>query len=196
MCATGNKTHRHQVQKLQNSAVNITLDGAAKHEHATPFLIELGRLKIKEKVMLKLRIVKHSVTRSPQNAIYHMPVVSKTSIINTSQQQQQQLYVRKYNTCTPIEWPSAPPPLLKDAHSLYTFKNQSFLHLFSSSSERHVFFINLVLPCLRPCCVHRRHYASHFYRILFLIFIVTCIYLQNEAKVTYSFLYSYFTMIY
>ncbi len=132
---TTNKTHMYTIQKLQNFAAKVALGGAAKHEHATPFLRELGWLRIKEKYMLELGIMMYNVTRSSPNAIYHMPLVSELSTVNT--RQQQQLYVPKYNTCTgarstlvagPRLWNSLPPHI-RDAHSLYTFKNQLFLHL-------------------------------------------------------------------
>ncbi len=134
---TINKTHMHKIQKLQNFATKVALGGALKHEHATPFLRELGWLKIKEKYMLKLGIMMYNVTRSSPNVIYHMPLVSDLSTVNT-RQQQQQIYVPKYNTCTgtrstlvagPRLWNSLSPHI-RDTHSLYTFNNQLFLHLF------------------------------------------------------------------
>ncbi len=126
----------HQIQKLQNFAAKAALGGASKHEHATPILRELGWLKIKEKYMFELGIMMYNVTRSSRNAIHHMPLVSDMSTVNT--RQQQQLYVPKYNTCTgarstlvagPRLWNSLPPHI-RDANSLYTFKNKLFLHLF------------------------------------------------------------------
>lgn len=47
---TTNNTLMHQIQKLQNFAAKVAVGGAARHEHATPFLRELGWLKIKTKI--------------------------------------------------------------------------------------------------------------------------------------------------
>lgn len=77
----------HQIQKLQNFVAKVTLSGAAKHEHATPFLRELEWLKIKEKYIFEQGLMMYNVTRSSNNATYHMPAVSEISIINTMQQQ-------------------------------------------------------------------------------------------------------------
>ncbi len=46
---TTNTTTMNQIQKMQNFAAKVTLDGASKHEHATPFLRELRWLKMKQK---------------------------------------------------------------------------------------------------------------------------------------------------
>ncbi len=136
MRGTTNKTQMHQIHKLQNFAAKVALGGASKHEHATPFLRELGWLKIKEKYMFELGIMMYNVTRSSPNVVHHMPSVSDMYTVNTGQQQQ--LYVPKYNTCTGAcstlvagqrLWNSLPPHI-RDAHSLYTFKNKLFLHLF------------------------------------------------------------------
>ncbi len=49
MWGTTNTTTMKKIQKLQNFAAKVTLDGASKHEHATPFLRELRWLKMKQK---------------------------------------------------------------------------------------------------------------------------------------------------
>ncbi len=46
---TANKTHMQQIQKLQSFAAKVTLGGGAKSDHVTPFLRELGWLKINKK---------------------------------------------------------------------------------------------------------------------------------------------------
>ena len=135
---TTNKTNVHQIQKLQDFATKVALGGAAKHEHATPFLRELGWLKIKQKHMLEIGIMIYNVTKkSSPNAIYHMPLVSEISAATT--RQQHQLYVPKHNTCTgarptlvagPTLWNSLPPDI-RNAYSLRSFKKLLFLYLFN-----------------------------------------------------------------
>lgn len=96
---TANKTNMHQIQKLQNFASKVALGGASKHDHATPFLRELGWLKLKQKYMLEIEIMMYVVTKmcSPY-AIYHIPQVSEISAATT--RQQHQLYVPRPHTCT------------------------------------------------------------------------------------------------
>lgn len=95
---TTNKTLMNQVQNLQNFAAKVALGGTAKHEHATPFLRELGWLKIKQKYMLEVGVIMHKAIKSCSPNIYHMPLVSEISTAAT--RQQHQLYVPKTNTCT------------------------------------------------------------------------------------------------
>ena len=45
-----------RIQKLQNFAAKVALGGAAKSEHATPFLRELKWLKIKQQYKSNLHI--------------------------------------------------------------------------------------------------------------------------------------------
>lgn len=82
---TTNKTLMHQVQKLQNFAAKVALGGAAKHEHATPFLRELGWLKIKQKYMLEVGVMMFNVMKSCSSNTYHMPLVSEISTAATRQ---------------------------------------------------------------------------------------------------------------
>ncbi len=49
-------TQTQGVQRLQNFSVKVTLGGAAKHEHVTPYLKELGRLKINQKYYFELEV--------------------------------------------------------------------------------------------------------------------------------------------
>ena len=96
---TTNNTLMHQIQKLQNFAAKVAVGGAARHEHATPFLRELGWLKIKQKYMFEMGTLMFSLTRgSSLNSIFHMPLVSEVSTAAT--RQRHQLYVPKNNTCT------------------------------------------------------------------------------------------------
>ena len=133
---TTSKTLLNQIQKLQNFAAKVALGGAAKHEHATPFLRELGWLKINQRYMYELGVMMYNVTRSSPNAIVKMPLVSEISTAAT--RQQHQLYVPKSNTCTgerstlvagPRLWNSLPHHIT-NSHSLLSFKKHLFLHLF------------------------------------------------------------------
>ena len=49
ICGSANKTHMQQIQKLQNFAAKVALGGGAKRDHVTPFLRELGWLKVNKK---------------------------------------------------------------------------------------------------------------------------------------------------
>ncbi len=46
---TANTTHMNRVQKLQNLAAKVALGGGARRDHATPYLKELGWLKLRQK---------------------------------------------------------------------------------------------------------------------------------------------------
>ena len=128
---TANLTQIGRVQKLQNFAAKVALGGAAKHDHVTPYLKELGWLKVKEKYYFELGVVIYNVTnkRIP-HWLLTLPRVSDVNerIVNT--RQQQQLYVPKYNTCLgeksltvagPSLWNSLPTDV-KDKNSLSSFK--------------------------------------------------------------------------
>ena len=135
---TANKTNMHQIQKLQNFAAKVALGGAPKHDHATPFLRELGWLKLKQKYMLEIGIMMYVITKmSSPYAIYHIPLVSEISAATT--RQQHQLYVPRSHTCTgarstlvagPTLWNSIPQHI-RNANTLRSFKTLLFRHLFS-----------------------------------------------------------------
>ncbi len=153
---TTNKTHIYQIQRLQKFAAKVAPGGASKHEHATPFLRELGWLQIKEKYMFEQGIMMYNVTRSSPNAIHHMPLVSDMSTVNT-RQQQQQLYVPKYNTCTvPHLWlyPDCGTPFLltSETHTNYTLLriNYSFIFL-NKNLESNSYYIS---SCRFPAFYH------------------------------------------
>ncbi len=54
---TANMTHMNQVQKLQNFAAKVALGGGARRDHATPYIKELGWLKLRQKYKYDLRFI-------------------------------------------------------------------------------------------------------------------------------------------
>ena len=118
--------------------MKVALDSALKLDHATPFLRELGWLKLKQKYMLEIGIMMYVVTKmSSPYAIYHIPLVSEISAATT--RQQHQLYVPRSHTCTgarstlvagPTLWNSIPQHI-RNANTLRSFKKLLFRHLFS-----------------------------------------------------------------
>ncbi len=69
-----NATQLQRMQRLQNFAAKIALGGAAKHEHVTPYLKELGWLKINQKYYFELEVTIYRITdkRLP-NWLFHCP---------------------------------------------------------------------------------------------------------------------------
>lgn len=131
-------TYLNQVQKLQNFAAKITLGGGAKHDHATPFLKELGWLRIDNKYKYELGLMTYNVIkRNMPDHIMSLPTVRNIRSLPT--RQQQQLYVPKTNTLIgersmlvagPKLWNTLPSKV-RYANTLSSFKKQLFNHLLS-----------------------------------------------------------------
>ena len=129
-------TQIQRVQKLQNFAAKVALGGAAKHDHVTPYLQELGWLKVKEKYLFEVGVTVYNVIKQRlPHWLITLPIVSDYSVVNT--RQQNQLYVPKCNTCMgmrslqvagPSFWNSLPSDA-RDANSLPSFKNRIKKHL-------------------------------------------------------------------
>ena len=56
-----NATQMQRMQRLQNFVAKVVLGGAAKHGHITPYLKELGWLKISHKYYFELGIIVYNV---------------------------------------------------------------------------------------------------------------------------------------
>ena len=154
---TAISTQIGRVQKLQNIAAKAALGGAAKHDHVTPYLKELGWLKVKQKYYFELGVVLYNViNKRIPHWLLTLPRVSDVNerVVNT--RQQQQLYVPKCNTCLgkksptvagPSLWNSLPTDV-GDANSLSSFK-RCLKNIPTTSSifrcSVHLLFINCIL---------------------------------------------------
>ncbi len=133
---TTNITQTHKIQKLQNFAAKVALGGGAKRDHATPFLKELGWLRVHQKYKYELGIITYNIMNSNvPSHLFSMPRVSDVCTVPT--RQQSNLYVPKTNTSTgarslmvagPKFWNSLPSSI-KNAQSTRTFKKNLFKHL-------------------------------------------------------------------
>lgn len=129
-------TYLNQVQKLQNFAAKITLGGGAKRDHATPFLRELGWLRIDNKYKYELGLMIYNVIKcNTPNHLMSLPKVRDIRSLPT--RQQQQLYVPKTNTLIgersvlvagPKLWNTLPTKV-RNANTQSSFKKQLFHHL-------------------------------------------------------------------
>ena len=88
------------MQKLQNFAAKVALGGAAKSDHVTPFLKELGWLKINQKYKLEIATIIHNlINKKTRDWLFPLPTVSDIHAQNVNTRQTGQLYVPRCNTC-------------------------------------------------------------------------------------------------
>ena len=135
---TTNITLTQQIQKLQNFAAKVALGNGAKFDHATPFLRELGWLKVHQKYKYELGIITYNIIHGNiPNHLFYLPRVS--DICSVSTRQQHNVYEPKTNTCTgarsllvagPKFWNSLPSSI-RNAPSLRTYKKLLFTYLFN-----------------------------------------------------------------
>ena len=135
---TANKSHMQQIQKLQNFAAKVALGGGTKRDHVTPFLRELGWLKINKKYHYELAVMTYNILKGKvPSYLFHLPYVSDMSTVPT--RQQHQLHVPKTRTNTgarsmlvaaPTLWNSLPLSI-RDAQSLSSFKKHLHKYLFN-----------------------------------------------------------------
>ena len=135
---TASSTQINNIQKLQNFAAKVALGGAAKHDHVTPYLKELGWLKVKQKFYFELGVLVYNImNKRVPHWLLTLPRMGDVNehIVNT--RQQQQLYVPRYHTCLgeksltvvgPSLW-NILPTHLRDANSLSSFKRCLKAHL-------------------------------------------------------------------
>lgn len=129
-------TQRQRVQKMQNFAAKVTLGGGKKHDHVTPFLRELGWLKIEYRYKYELAsFVYSSVKAMLPHYLFPMPTIRDICCLPT--RQQHNLHEPNTNTSTgaqsllvagPKLWNSL-PECVKTASTLPTFKKQLYQHL-------------------------------------------------------------------
>ena len=131
-------TYLNHVQKLQNFAAKVALGGGAKRDHATPFLRQLGWLKIDNKYKYELGLMIYNIIKgNTPNYLMSLPTVRDIRPLPT--RQQQQLYVPKTNTLIgersvlvsgPKLWNTLPTKV-RNAATLFSFKKQLLNHLLS-----------------------------------------------------------------
>ncbi len=133
---TASTTRLKQIQKLQNFAAKAAIGGARKQDHATPFIKELGWLKIYQKYLYELGIMMYNVTKgNAPNHLLSLRSVRDVSSVNT--RQQDQLYVPRTKTQSgarsilidgPKYWNSLPSNV-KSAQSTSCIKKNLLLYL-------------------------------------------------------------------
>ncbi|XP_042862817.1 uncharacterized protein LOC122247550 [Penaeus japonicus] len=131
-----NDTQLQRVQKLQNFAAKVALGGARKQDHATPYLRELGWLKIKEKYQYEIALtVFKTFSRDTPDWVLSSPSLNDVSNIET--RYKGQLFIPKVNANTgskslSIEgtklWNSIPRNV-RDANTVPGFKQKLKDHL-------------------------------------------------------------------
>ncbi len=60
---TTNTTHMNRAQKLQNSAAKVALGGGPTRDHATPYLKELGWLKLRQKYKFDIGVFIYNIIK-------------------------------------------------------------------------------------------------------------------------------------
>lgn len=121
---------------MQNFAAKVALGGGNKRDNVTPFLRELGWLKIEKRYTYELAsFVYSSVKAMLPHYLFHMPTIGDLRCLPT--RQQHNLHEPNTNTNTgarsllvagPKLWNSL-PEWIKTASTLPIFKKQLYKHL-------------------------------------------------------------------
>ena len=121
--------HLNRIQKLQNFSARVAIGTVRKYEHISPFLQQLGWMKIKEKYVFNICVFVFKVVRSVfPGWLYDFHTVDTVTGINT--RQASNLVVRRaatsvgsreMNTRGPYLWNKL-PQALRDAGSFNSFK--------------------------------------------------------------------------
>ena len=124
---------------MQKIAAKAALGGAARSEHVTPFLKELGWLKINQKHKFDAAKIVYNLTNiNLPNWLFPLPTVSDMHAHNVNTRQTEQLHVPRCNTCLSTRsfrvaastlWNSLPNDV-KHATYLTTCKTRLKKHLF------------------------------------------------------------------
>ncbi len=89
----------NHIQKLQNFAAKVALGGGARRDHATPYIKELGWLKMRQKHKYDLLVfIYNTIKGNVPSHVLSLPTVRDMRPLST--RQQLQLYVPRTNTCT------------------------------------------------------------------------------------------------
>ena len=121
----------NRIQKLQNFAARVALGNVRKYEHISPFLLQTGWLKMKDKYSYDVCVFIFKVIRNMfPDWLYHFDTVDARTGITT--RRAKDLVVRRANTDIGARemstrgsqlWNSL-PSTLKDEASLTSFRNK------------------------------------------------------------------------
>lgn len=128
----------NECKKCNKFAAKVALGGVAKSEHVTPFLKELGWLKINQKYKFEIATtIQNLIYKNLPNWLFPLPSVSDMHVHSVNTRQIKQLHVPRCNTClgnrsfqvaAPTLWNSLPNDV-KHATSLTSFKKRLKIHL-------------------------------------------------------------------
>ena len=130
-----------RVQKLQNFAARVAIGTVRKYEHISPFLSELGWLKVKDKFTFDVCVFVFKVLRNfYPNWLYNFSTVDSVTGITTRQANNlvsrravTDMGSREITTRGPQLWNSLPTSL-RDKQSLTSFKNELRKYLLNNMS--------------------------------------------------------------
>ena len=123
--------HIKRVQKLQNFAARVALGNVRKYEHISPFLLQMGWLKMKEKFSYNVCVFMFKILRNIfPGWLYHFNTVDSRTRINTRQandlvvrRENTDIGAREMSTCGPLLWNKLPSDI-KHATSITVFRNK------------------------------------------------------------------------
>ena len=144
--------HLNRIQKLQNFSARVAIGTVRKYEHISPFLQQLGWMKIKEKYVFSICVFVFKVVRSVfPGWLYDFHTVDTVTGINTRQAiSYSNLVVRRaatsvgsreMNTRGPYLWNKL-PQALRDAGSFNSFKIKLKEHI-----------LNFTWCLTNSCCI-------------------------------------------
>ena len=131
-----------RVQRLQNFAARVAIGTVRKYEHISPFLLELGWLKMKEKLTYDVCVFVFKVLRNLfPDWLYNFSTVNSLTGVITRQanhlvarRANTNIGSREMNTIGPQVW-NRLPASLKDEDSLMIFKNKLRKYLLNHNSN-------------------------------------------------------------
>ena len=132
--------YKQRVQKLQNFAARVAIGTVKKYDHISPFLLQLGWLKINDKFVFEVCVFIFKVLRNIfPNWLYNFSTVDSVTGITTRQannlvtrRANTEIGSRKINTRGPQLWNNLPTSL-KDEGSLVSFKNKLRKYLLNNN---------------------------------------------------------------
>ena len=126
--------HLNKAQKLQNFAARVALGTVSKYEHITPFLIQLGWLKLKEKYKYDICILVFKIIRGLiPDWLYNLETVNSITrqAENLSERRvRTEMGSREVSVRGPHLWNSLPVSL-RETPTLPPFKTKLKKHLLS-----------------------------------------------------------------
>lgn len=128
-----NSTQICRVQRSKNCTATVSLRGAAKYDHVTQCLKEVGRLNIKQKYYFELGILVHNITNKRIHYwLFTQPRMGDFNKHILDTRYQKQLYLPKYHKCLgekPLTVPGSLWNILPTTNSSSFFKHNLKSHL-------------------------------------------------------------------